>query len=70
MDLLSFRNPLTGLILEIICYLYVDSEIEKKKVKELITSYRYSNNVNALGYFLSEFSKIMEMNRNQGLRDA
>ena len=60
-DLLSFGNPVTGFIVEIICYLYVDFEIKKKKVKELIASSRYSDNVNAIGYFLSEFDKVSEI---------
>ena len=35
-ETLSFGNPVSGLIIKIICYLYIDAEIQDPEIKDLI----------------------------------
>ena len=41
-EALSFGNPAAGLIVELLVYLFIDSEIEEEDVRDLISSSRYS----------------------------
>ena len=57
-ETLSFGNPVSGLIIEIICYAYIDPEIQDQDIKDLISASRYSDNMNAVANSSTELDKV------------
>ena len=57
-ETLSFGNQVSGLIIKIICYLYIDAEIQDPKIKDLISASRYSDNVNAVATDAEELERV------------
>ena len=45
---ISFRKPVSGFIIEIICYMYIDAEIQDPNIKDLISASHFSDNVYAV----------------------
>ena len=45
---LSFGNPVSGLIVELLIYTHVDKELKEERLKEMISSGRYSDNINVV----------------------
>ena len=43
---LSFGNPVSGLVVELLIYNYVDRDLEDADLQELLSSSRYSDNIN------------------------
>ena len=60
-ETLSFGNPVSGLIIEIICYAYIDPEIQDQDIKDLISASRYSDNMNAVANSSTELYKVMSI---------
>ena len=54
---LSFGNPVSGLIVELLIYVFVDREFKDERLKELISSSRYSDNINVGSMYEEEFKE-------------
>ena len=52
-----FGNPVSGLIVELLIYVFVDRELKDEKLKELISSSRYSDNINVRSMNEEEFKE-------------
>ena len=57
-EILSFGNRVSGLIIKIICYLYIDAEIQDPEIKDLISASWYSDNVNAVATDAEELERV------------
>ena len=57
-ETLSFGNPVSGLIIEIICYMFVDPEIEDQDIRDLISASRYSDNLNTVANSSSQLEEV------------
>ena len=54
---LSFCNLVSGLIVELLIYIYVDPKLKEEELQELLSSSRYSDNVNVEGMTQEEFNR-------------
>ena len=68
---LSFGNPVSGFIVELLIYQYVDKELQEVDLQELLSSSCYSDNINVGGMTDEEFNrrcdKVMESFSKYGL---
>ena len=60
-ETLSFGKPKSSLIIEIICYKFIDPEVQDPEIKDLISCSRYSDNVNAVANSAEELEKVSEI---------
>ena len=54
---LSFGNPVSGLVVELLIYQFVDKELEEVDLQELLSSSCYSDNTNVGGMSDEEFNR-------------
>ena len=53
---LSIGNPCSGLVIELAIYTYVDEDLKEDKLKEALSSSRYTDNINLGSNILSDLN--------------
>ena len=57
-ETLSFGNPVSGLVVELLIYTHVYKELKEERLKEMISSSRYSDNINVVSLSAKEFEGV------------